>query len=103
MLTVIGRNNGRDDESYVALRGDDEAVALQGGDEAGFAFQDLEMELPLAEVSTCNNWKMHRSLITGTVGTIQHDLSHKTDSYAPCRPKHDMSDGGTQRLRSVCP
>ena len=40
MLTVMRRNNERNDESYVALRGGDEAVAIQGEDEAGFAFQD---------------------------------------------------------------
>ena len=73
---MLGRPN---DESYVALRGEDEA---------GFAFQDLEMQLPLAEVTSSD-----RSVIIGTVGTIQHDLSHKSDSYAPRRPKHDMSDG----------
>ena len=73
------RNNGRNDESYVALRGEDEA---------GFAFQDLEMELPLAEVSSSK-----RSVIVGIAGTTQYDLSSKSDSYAPGRPKHDISDG----------
>ena len=79
MLTVTRPNNGRNDESYVALRGEDEA---------GLAFQDVEMELPLAEVFSSNC-----TVIIGTVGTVQHDMSSKLDSYAPRRPKHDMGDG----------
>ena len=73
------RNNGCNGESYVALR---------GKDEAGFAFQDIEMELPLAEVSSSD-----RSVIIEIAGTIQYDLLSKSDSCAPGRPKHDISDG----------
>ena len=79
MLTVTRPNNGLNDQSYVALRGEDEA---------GLVFQDVEMELPLAEVLSSD-----RRIIIGAVGTIQHDLSFKSDSYASRRPKHDLSDG----------
>ena len=71
------RNNGRNDESYVALRGEDEA---------DFAFQDLDLQLPLAEVSASDS-----TVIIGIAGTKQYGLSSKSDSYAP-RPKHDISD-----------